>query len=288
MTDQEEPSSSDRNPYASSSRWRHQESTAFADYAAAQREAGPRDPTQQDDTLALADYLNTTRIDTASRPGTTATNGASHTPIVVPGDVSSADKPRGNTMTNEIVCGPLLNYRGMRDNTWRGSALIVVRGGGATPAAAPTLMLRRVGAVDGRTFVPMSGPDANPDSAEGAEQISGVPKASTIADSGEEPTSVAGMCLYSIPAYTFWAFDLSAQMEALEVKWEYWIPEYVYTSGFKPRTNSFFVPASTDSMRVMFFSCNGFSVGTDEEAWCGPVLWKDVYRRHEDAPFHVM
>lgn len=38
----------------------------------------------------------------------------------------------------------------------------------------------------------------------------------------------------------------------------------------------------------MFHSCNGFSVGTDEEAWSGPALWNDVMRRHAEVPFHVM
>ena len=41
-------------------------------------------------------------------------------------------------------------------------------------------------------------------------------------------------------------------------------------------------------MSIMFHSCNGFSVGTDEEAWCGPALWNDVLRRHEENPIHVM
>lgn len=38
----------------------------------------------------------------------------------------------------------------------------------------------------------------------------------------------------------------------------------------------------------MFHSCNGFSVGTDEEAWSGAALWNDVMRRHAEVPFHVM
>jgi len=41
-------------------------------------------------------------------------------------------------------------------------------------------------------------------------------------------------------------------------------------------------------MRIMFHSCNGFSVGTDEDFWSGPALWNDVLRTHEQRPFHVM
>ncbi|SPN97156.1 uncharacterized protein DNG_00672 [Cephalotrichum gorgonifer] len=274
MADQEDqPPVGDRNPYASASRWRHQESTSYAAYAAAQRQ-------DQSDTGALAEFLNSSRIDPETRPDT-GTNGVTHTPIVISGE------GRANTMTNEIVCGPLLNYRGMCDNIWRGSALIVVKGGGEIPATPPTLLLRRVGSVDGRAFVPMSGPDASPD-VEGAQHIDGVPTADTVPDENAEPRLIAATCLYSNPTYTFWAFDLHVEMEASELKFEYTIPEHNYISTSKPRTNSFFVPASTESMRVMFHSCNGFSVGTDEEAWSGPALWNDVNRRHKEAPFHAM
>jgi hypothetical protein len=77
-------------------------------------------------------------------------------------------------------------------------------------------------------------------------------------------------------------------MANTETKWAYTIPEVRYKSTTKPKTSYFFVPAINESMRIMFHSCNGFSVGTDEEAWSGPVLWKDVMRNHAKAPFHVM
>lgn len=48
------------------------------------------------------------------------------------------------------------------------------------------------------------------------------------------------------------------------------------------------VPAAQDSMRIMFHSCNGFSVGTDEDFWSGPALWNDVLRTHDQKAFHVM
>jgi hypothetical protein len=38
----------------------------------------------------------------------------------------------------------------------------------------------------------------------------------------------------------------------------------------------------------MFHSCNGFSVGTDEDAYSGACLWNDVGRVHAKTPFHVM
>ena len=79
------------------------------------------------------------------------------------------------------------------------------------------------------------------------------------------------------------------EMEPYEIKWEYWLSDYlVFASNTKPKVNTFFVPAITESMRIMFHSCNGFSVGTDEEDWSGACLWNDVMRRHQEAPFHVM
>lgn len=56
----------------------------------------------------------------------------------------------------------------------------------------------------------------------------------------------------------------------------------------KQSTRVFYVPSDTESMRVMFHSCNGFSVGTDEDAWSGCALWNDVLRRHGGRPFHCM
>lgn len=276
---------SSQNPYASASRWRHQESTAYADFAGAQRHGPPRDPVNESDTAPLAEFLNSTRAEPELRPN--SAHGETHQPIIIPEEGGRGDGAPGKPMVNEIVCGPLLNYRGMRDNQWRGSVLIVTRGGGQKPPPVPTLELRHVGGIDGRTFVAMSGPDASPD-INGAVHIDGAPTADAVPDTKSPPRLIDGMCLYSTSFYTFWAFDIVVEMEATEVKWEYTIPEYTYASSDKPQTNSFFVPASTESMRVMFHSCNGFSVGTDEEAWSGPALWNDVNRRHKEAPFHVM
>lgn len=288
MSDQQpERPPSGQNPFASSSKWRHQESTAFADFARAQQQGAPREPVNESETAPLAEFLNKNRVEPESRPDA-GPNGEGPSPIIVPGEDNLSEMPRESTMTHDIVCGPLLNYRGMRDGHWRGSALIVVRGGGQTVPEGPTLQLRRVGGVDGRAFVAMSGPDASPNGDGAAQNGDGAPTVDTVPESTEAPREIQAMCLYSTPEHTFWAFDIVVEMEGTEVKWEYTIPEYTYTSPVKPKVNSFFVPASTESMRVMFHSCNGFSVGTDEEAWSGPALWNDVNRRHNEAPFHVM
>ncbi|KIJ52472.1 hypothetical protein M422DRAFT_243256 [Sphaerobolus stellatus SS14] len=51
---------------------------------------------------------------------------------------------------------------------------------------------------------------------------------------------------------------------------------------------SFWVPGKDESMRIMFHSCNGFSVKIPKDAYAGPALWNDVLRTHDEKPFHVM
>lgn len=49
----------------------------------------------------------------------------------------------------------------------------------------------------------------------------------------------------------------------------------------------FFLPARTDSMNVMSFSCNGFSLATDTSQY-KLSLWLDVLRKHSEQQYHVM
>ena len=57
-----------------------------------------------------------------------------------------------------------------------------------------------------------------------------------------------------------------------------------------PIHNTFYIPSSTSTMRILFHSCNGFSVGTDEAAFSGPALWNDVARAQSQprTAYHVM
>lgn len=300
------------NPYATRTRWRHEESSQFRKHAG--QTLQPRAAEAKTGTHDLANFLNSTRVppdDTAtagsSRPGSAAVR---HTPIMVDENTAAAagepnldvdpalaEPQDGKT----IACGPLLNYRRMEGNDWFGSVLVVTKGGGKTQPFVPTLVLRRVGEAQ-------------------HTHANGAPNGGTNggAVNGDAPgtTEIQGYCLYSDYRNTFWRFDLRCPMEANEIKWEYTMPEMRFVSKKKPQKNSFYVPAVTESMRsmwamrphpalrqnllcyfeligvlsmiVMFHSCNGFSVGTDEDAWSGPALWNDVMRRHAEVPFHVM
>lgn len=212
----------------------------------------------------------------------------------------------------EIAVGPLLNYRRMEGGRWIGSVLVVTKGtrGNKTGEFVPTLTLRRVGQVDGSEVAAQadgangtaqrngeesvaSAGDATGAEAEANSQVNSQPNGdgavgSVGNETGTNPRQITGICLYRDPRATFWRFDLACEIEAAETKWEYSLPDLHFSSKTKPQRNSFFVPAATESMRIMFHSCNGFSVGTDEEAWSGPALWNDVLRNHREAPFHVM
>lgn len=280
------------NPFASASPWRHQESSAFARYAAANPHSHTPSGTPRPEgagvgnTGALADFLNSNRVESRGNG-----NAASHVPIVVPGGENGvlAEQSKIPSDGLEVVCGPLLNYRGMIDNrTWRGSVLIVVSGGGSAPPPAPALTLRRIGAADPLSFTSMSSADATPGLDSLPPSADAVTGDRIVAQTEEAGAVIQGSCLYSDTRCTFFQYDIVVEMENADVKWEYAIADVRYSSPTKPRQNSFFTPSATESMRSMFFSCNGFSVGTDEDAWSHLALWNDVLRRHNEAPFHVM
>ncbi|KAK0392276.1 hypothetical protein NLU13_1772 [Sarocladium strictum] len=266
------------NPYTSESRWRHQESSAYLRFEGQQMIAGqPREPTTGNTTGDLADFLNKTRIEPA---GDGSHAGANHQPLTVaaghaegenqPHDASGDGGGPGLNDGKEIVCGPLLNYRRMEQGNWIGSVLVVVKGGGKEQLYKPTLALRPASA--GKQL------------ATGTDGVYHAPANGTSSDD----TLIESSCLYSDSRNTFWQFDIVVPMGESERQFEYEVPEMRYSTDYKPRLNRFFIPALTESMRIMFHSCNGFSVGTDEEAWSGAALWNDVMRKHSQVPFHVM
>lgn len=157
----------------------------------------------------------------------------------------------------QVLVGPLLNYRRMsKENTdgplWHGSVLIVATAG----QNAPALQIRNA-----------SGGDSS------------------------FSRSIQPEKLYEDPKSSFWRYEVQVPFQAQESMWEYHIPgiEYVDTKkNISTGPKSFAIPSKYASMRIMFHSCNGFSVGTDTDAWSGCALWNDVLRQHEQLPFHVM
>ncbi|PHH74716.1 hypothetical protein CDD82_4812 [Ophiocordyceps australis] len=247
--------------HASASRWRHQESSSYLRHA-----SKARDPVSASSTGDLADFLNASRVESHG-------TGGHHQPITLAVAAGTAHDGRGSMEApdgREIICGPLLNYRRMSEERWYGSVLIVVKGGGLKIHHQPTLTLRRLGRTD-EVDLQLDGV-ANDDSKAGKQGR----------------VQVQGERLYSDMRATFWAFAIDAPLEPGEVKYEYRVPDMRFSSAHKPQTNSFFIPAANESMRIMFHSCNGFSVGTDEAAYSGAPLWNDVLRKHQRTALHVM
>lgn len=184
---------------------------------------------------------------------------------------------------SEVVCGPLLNYKHMSNqNTpsprWHGSVLLVTKPG----QQQPSLQLRCLGSMTS---------DPGTDTLQ--EASSGMDHGRYKAERPSEgiTRSFLGEKLYEDIHSEFWRFSFDLPLSSVESKWEYHIPKMRHLSGASgPRvsTKIFHVPPSSESMRIMFHSCNGFSVGTDEDAWSGCALWNDVLRSHTSNPIHVM
>jgi len=163
----------------------------------------------------------------------------------------------------DVIGGPLLNYRRTSNQQtgqpiWHGSVLIVTTPGQQNPQ----LVLSPGGAVDA--------------------------SAGNVRFSTEART-FHGEKLYEDPKRAFWRFIIEAPFQQFESRWRYDIQGLAYVDRNKhDKPQIFAIPAASQSMRIMFHSCNGFSVGTDVDAWSGPALWNDVLRMHEQRPFHVM
>lgn len=163
----------------------------------------------------------------------------------------------------DVILGPLLNYRRTSNQQagqpiWHGSVLIVTTPGQQNPQ----LVLSPAGAVD-------------PNAGNASFTV------------GSRPFS--GEKLYEDPKKAFWRFIIELPFQQFESRWSYDIQGLQYVDQKKSEKPQIFaVPSISQSMRIMFHSCNGFSVGTDVEAWSGPALWNDVLRMHSQKPFHVM
>lgn len=185
----------------------------------------------------------------------------------------------------EILCGPLLNFKGMRVvgseiPVWHGSVLIVAKPG----SAQPILKLECLGvrSQTSQSDFPLAKDINEPDN---------VRKGSTPNPPEARHTSdVSGVKLYSDSVKAFWRFAIDLTLQDHEARWQYAVTTVQFSAGESEtfHFHTFVVPSAFQSMRVMFHSCNGFSVGTDEDEWSGPALWNDVLRIHAQKPFHVM
>jgi hypothetical protein len=296
--------------HASDNRWRHQESSSFARHAAlSSAPKKVREADSHNNVSGLADFLNKSRIEPLGAGAAAGT----HKPIMIDrsraeGGGVVAQSAAGVSMDGdagvtdilktdgrEVRCGPLINYRRIEGSMWFGSVLIVTKGGPQEGDFEPELKLRRVERVsNGANGLGNALPSDNIKEPDGASSSRGPRDEWPITtESGanikDSDTKVKAVKLYADLDNVFWRFHIQVEMQEAETHWHYEIPGLRFPpKSKKTDKQSFFVPALNQSMRVMFHSCNGFSVGTDEAAWSGPALWNDVVRVHKETPFHVM
>ncbi|KAF5860056.1 hypothetical protein ETB97_002082 [Aspergillus alliaceus] len=160
-----------------------------------------------------------------------------------------------------IVCGPLLNYRYMDNDRWYGSVLVVSKQDGDLPRLGPTLLLRQS---------VLKGDDGHHSSP------------------AESHTLINGYLLYGDSRVNFWRFDIDLKMESTDTKWEYMVTGGSFLHRDRGLPSSFIVPSYNESMRVMFYSCNGWCDGAEEGDFNHLSLWKDVLRKQAKTGYHVM
>jgi len=200
----------------------------------------------------------------------------------------------------------------MENETWYGSVLVVTKGGSgrADSPVVPELRLRIIGSagnssqqqVLGDNGANATGPNGGPYGINRVDHYSTEASApttqlatdrshdnhTTTSFNSSQESRIPGTKLYSDLQNTFWRFNLQIPMQQSQIQCEYTIPGLTFTEGKKTDKQNFFIPAISESCKILFHSCNGFSVGTDEDAWSGAALWNDVIRVHKKTPFHVM
>lgn len=85
--------------------------------------------------------------------------------------------------------------------------------------------------------------------------------------------------IFSENGHTFWRYHLAIPTSSEEHRVEYKIDD-------PPVHGSFSVPGNDENMRIMFHSCNGFSVKVPADRFSGPALWNDVSQKGINVPIN--
>ncbi|TID14943.1 hypothetical protein CANINC_004614 [Pichia inconspicua] len=152
-----------------------------------------------------------------------------------------------------IACGPLVRFLATHENNkqnYRGSIMIVLKD--YNDPEPPSL-----------TFI------IGPASQNDMTQLS-------------EASPINASVIYKEETFTFIRYSFEFFMQEFEQQVKYSI------AGKCLPHFKFYIPAQDQTMNVMSYSCNGFSLGTKTSSFKGS-LWLDVLRKHENGPhYHVM
>lgn len=163
---------------------------------------------------------------------------------------SPIDEPLGGL---DVRCGPILRLAGTLENgltNYRGSIMIVVKDN--KDSVVPPVSYK---------IGPASEKDGSAD----------------LVKSGEFP----GTNYHEQDGFSFFRYDIDLQLTLYEQNVKYFINNH-YKQSFQ-----FFIPAVDESMNVVSFSCNGFSLATSTSEYKSS-LWYDVLAKHSDQHYHVM
>ena len=97
----------------------------------------------------------------------------------------------------------------------------------------------------------------------------------------ERYRDVKAIRLHTERGCTFWRFNIEVELGTKQHRVAYRIN--------KGPAIGFWVPASGETMNIMFHSCNGFSLSVDSNLFCGPdPMWRNALNLHQSRPFHAM
>ncbi|KAI4260685.1 MAG: hypothetical protein L6R42_003944 [Xanthoria sp. 1 TBL-2021] len=122
-----------------------------------------------------------------------------------------------------------------------------------------------------------------PNTSQGANGKSPSGTAASRRRSNQKPGAkqVQGARLHAERGVTFWRFSIEIELTERQQRIGYRINNSASVG--------FWVPATGETMNMMFHSCNGFSMSVDPDTFSGPdPLWRDVLNNHQSRPFHVM
>ncbi|KAL7943277.1 hypothetical protein V8C42DRAFT_330225 [Trichoderma barbatum] len=92
---------------------------------------------------------------------------------------------------------------------------------------------------------------------------------------------VRGFRLHAEQGCTFWRFNIEVELRELQQRIAYRIN--------RGPAMAFWVPARGQTMNMMFYTCNGFSLSVNSNEMSGPdPMWRDVLNSHQTQPFHAM
>ncbi|ODV67958.1 hypothetical protein HYPBUDRAFT_240009 [Hyphopichia burtonii NRRL Y-1933] len=150
----------------------------------------------------------------------------------------------------DVRCGPILRLLGTLENgesNYRGSIMLVVKKNEIKPK-----ITFKIGNASNEEVEPTF-------------------------ENGEFPS----VLFFEQDEFEFWRFNINLNLVEYEQKIQY------YINGTFKKSQQFFIPAVNESMNVVSFSCNGFSLGTDTSNYKSS-LWLDVLKKHAKQHYHVM